>query len=132
VLKPILITGGHAVVADGAGFHVPKPELVAVVQLLLQARRLEVPASILEQKTLEGELLAFRARITLSGAEKFEAGSSAADDWRSRPHDDLVLALAIAGWLGERLHQPEGSVRPRVFQPAGAPWSRAGPVPPGW
>lgn len=95
-IKPILITAGFAVTPDGAGFHVPKRELVSTLQMLLQSRRLEIPSSIPEHKNLEKELTAFRAKITVKGNETFEA------DWRERAHDDEVLAVSIAAWLGER------------------------------
>jgi hypothetical protein len=34
-IRPITITAGHAAVPDGAGWHVPKKELVGVLQVLL-------------------------------------------------------------------------------------------------
>lgn len=105
----VLITAGHAAHADGAGWHVPKKELVSAVMALLQSRRLEIPANLSEAATLEKELLGFRAKITAAGHETFEA------DWRTRPHDDLVLALAIAAWLGQQ-DRPEGA-KPAVVIP---------------
>ena len=95
-LRPVLITAGFAVSCEDGCWHVPKRELVAALQMVLQARLLTIPADIKEQRTLEKELLAFRARITAKGNETFEA------DWRTRQHDDMVLATAIAVWLGER------------------------------
>jgi hypothetical protein len=44
------------------------------------------------------ELLAFRAKVTASANETFEA-------WRERDHDDLVLAVATAAWVGEHVTQ---------------------------
>jgi hypothetical protein len=41
-VRPITITAGSAVAPDGAGWHVPKKELVSVPQVLLQSRRLQV------------------------------------------------------------------------------------------
>jgi hypothetical protein len=38
------------------------------------------------------------AKVRASGHEAFEAEA----DWRERPHDDLVLAVALACWYGER------------------------------
>jgi hypothetical protein len=46
---------------------------------------------------LERELCTFTAKITNAGNETFAA------DWRQGAHDDLVLAAAIAGWVGENL-----------------------------
>jgi hypothetical protein len=48
-------------------------------------------------QALVGELLAFKATITLSR----ENGSAPPEPWRERTHDDLVLAVALAAWYGE-------------------------------
>jgi hypothetical protein len=93
--RPVYITAGTVVSAEGAGFKVPKVELVAVVTRLLESGRLDIPATLPGAKDLATELRNFRARVNNSGRESFEA------DWRSRSHDDLVLALSIAAWLGE-------------------------------
>ena len=37
----------------------------------------------------------FRVKVTDAANETFGA-------WRERPHDDLVLAVAIAAWQAER------------------------------
>jgi hypothetical protein len=42
---------------------------------------------------LAQELSLFRVKITLAANETFEA-------WRERDHDDLVLALALALYVG--------------------------------
>ncbi|HTU22511.1 MAG TPA: hypothetical protein VMG10_31020, partial [Gemmataceae bacterium] len=44
---------------------------------------------------LESELSTFTAKITAAGNETFQA------DWRTKAHDDIVLATAIAAWVGE-------------------------------
>jgi len=44
------------------------------------------------------ELENFRVKITVNANETFES-------WRERDHDDLVLAVAMATWLGERVLQ---------------------------
>jgi hypothetical protein len=93
-IRPITITAGSAAVPDGAGWHVPKKELVGVLQVLLQSRRLQVARSLPEAAALVRELEAFRVKITAAANETFEA-------WRERDHDDLVLAVAMACWLGE-------------------------------
>jgi hypothetical protein len=93
-VRPILITAGHQVVFTDGAWHVPKKELVSTLQVLLQARRLKI-APIPERELLTKELLAFKVKITVSANETFEA-------WRERDHDDLVLAVALAAWLGEK------------------------------
>jgi hypothetical protein len=40
--------------------------------------------------------MSFRVKASLSPSETRES-------WREGPHDDLVLAVAIAAWQGERL-----------------------------
>jgi hypothetical protein len=87
-LRPNTITAGHkATPADGGGWWVPKKELVGVLQVLLQARRIKVPLSLPEAQTPVQEMLNFRVKVTASAHETFEA-------WRERDHDDLVLAVA--------------------------------------
>jgi len=78
---------------------VPKRDLVGVVQVLLQTRRLRIANQLPDAAILERELLAFRAKTPTAGAEVGE-------DWRERPHDDLVLALAFACWLGNWIGPP--------------------------
>jgi hypothetical protein len=95
-VAPILITAGHAVTPDGSGYHVAKVQLVSVLQRVLQSRRLDIPDAIPESETLQRELLAFRNKVTLARDD-----DDAAADWRTRPHDDMVLAIAIAVWLAE-------------------------------
>jgi hypothetical protein len=64
------------------------------VQLLLQARRLKV-AKLPEREVLMKELAAFKVKVTAAANETFEA-------WRERDHDDLVFAVCLAAWMGER------------------------------
>jgi hypothetical protein len=94
-LRPVLITAGHQVLrGDDGSMHVPKKELASTLQVLLQQRRLKI-ANLPERDLLTRELLAFRVKITVAGNETFEA-------WRERDHDDLVLAVALGAWAGER------------------------------
>jgi hypothetical protein len=95
MIRPITITAGHDVVADGAGWHVPKKELVSVLQVLLQSRHLQVARQLPMAAVLVKELESFRVKITASAHETFEA-------WRERDHDDLVLAVALAAWVGQQ------------------------------
>jgi hypothetical protein len=98
-LNAINITSGHAVTkADDGSWHVPKKVLVSTVQILLQSRRLRIAECLPDAVILAKEMQAFRVKITTSGNETFEA-------WRERDHDDLVLAVALAAWLGERIVQ---------------------------
>ncbi len=93
---PVLITAGHAVSYDENGyFHVAKVQLVSVVQVLLGTRRLKFAKSLPLTPILEQELSTFTAKVTTAGNETFAA------DWRTGSHDDLVLGVALASWMGE-------------------------------
>ena len=96
---PVLLTAGQtAAEADGLR-RVPKRDLVTNLQLLLQERRLLVAPALPEAALLVRELTAFRARVSLA--------ESVAIDWRERPADDLVLAVALAAWWAVR-YPPAG------------------------
>jgi len=95
----VTITGGDAVQRGEAGeWRVPKRDLASVVQVVLQAGRLRIADGLPHARTLTEELTGFRVKIGLSGHDSYGAG----EDWRSAPHDDLVLSLALALWWGER------------------------------
>lgn len=95
-IRPITITAGHkATFAKMDGWLVPKKELVSTLQVLLQSRRIKVAPTLQEARTLTEELMNFRVKITPACNETFGA-------WREGTHDDLVLAVAIAVWEGER------------------------------
>lgn len=95
-LRPlgITITGGSQVKQDGPFFSVPKRDLVSNLQVLFQVGKLKVAEALPETRALVEELLNFRAKITVSGHDTYEA-------WREGDHDDLVLAVALATWYAE-------------------------------
>jgi hypothetical protein len=72
--------------------------LVSTLQVLLQAGRLKVASALAEAPTLVRELLAFQVKVTAAAHETF-------GPWRENAHDDLVLAVVLAAWLGERRHR---------------------------
>lgn len=90
-VRPYSITFGSKP-GDGT---VPKADLVAAVQSALQQRRLRFAESMPLRAVLEKELETFRVKVTGDRNETFAA-------WRESDHDDLVLALALALWYGER------------------------------
>jgi hypothetical protein len=69
--------------------------LVSTLQVLLAALRLQVAPTLAEAPTLVRELLQFQVRVTRAAHETFGT-------WREGQHDDLLLALALAGWYAER------------------------------
>lgn len=99
-LQFVTIHGGDTVTRDPArGWRVPKRDLAGVVAVALQNGLVEIAERIPHADLLKGELRNFRAKISASGHETFAAGS---DDWREGNHDDLVLAVALSLWWGER------------------------------
>jgi hypothetical protein len=92
---PVWITAGERAEGVGDGWRVPKRDLVAVVQVLLQTGRLKLAAGLPEVVTLAGELRAFSVKFTPSGRDVYGV-------WREGEHDDLALALALACWWSER------------------------------
>ena len=90
-LRPYSITAGRSPSAR----TVPKVELVGVLQTLLGTRRLKIASALPFAETLVKELELFRVKVTADRNETFES-------WRERDHDDLVLALALACWYGNR------------------------------
>jgi hypothetical protein len=92
----VTVTAAHAGAWDDRGtWLVPKKDLVGVLQLLLQGRRLKVAPALAMAQTLAAELQQFKLKAVPMTAD-------AAVEWRERPHDDLVLAVAVAAWEAER------------------------------
>lgn len=96
-ITPIGITGGARAMPWAEygcqGWNVPKKELVAIVKLLIQQNRLGIEPGIADAKVLAEELKAFEYSVTDSGNVKFGA--------RSGAHDDVIMGVALALWLGE-------------------------------
>ena len=86
---PLTITGGE----KSAGASVAKKDLVGAVQAPLQDGRLKFAEALPLTAVLVEELAAFRVKMTQAGNETYEA-------WRTRDHDDLVLAVALALYAG--------------------------------
>jgi hypothetical protein len=79
--------------------QVPRKELVGVLQVLLQNRRLKVPSSLPDANLLVDELVKFRAKVSVASDHTLES-------WREGPHDDLVLTVGLAAWQSERTLPP--------------------------
>src|SRR5438477_511373 len=67
------------------------------VQVLLQSGRLKIAEGLPDTKTLVRELLNFKVKIDPVTAHDSYAA------WRENIHDDLVLAVAMALWLAEKV-----------------------------
>jgi hypothetical protein len=66
---------------------------------VLWTRRLRIGSGLPQAPLLVKERKNFRAHVTLARNESPES-------WREGKHDDLVLAAALAAWMGERALPP--------------------------
>jgi hypothetical protein len=113
----ITITGGDSVTrAEGGGLRVPKRDLASAPLVLMQNRQLKIAEDLQLAPVLKRELLNFKVKINIAtGHDSYEA-------WREGDHDDLVLAVAIACWCGERYLRKEDSIpRPGIIADEGIP-----------
>jgi hypothetical protein len=117
-VQGLTVTSGFGAGTDDRGGQlVPKKDLVGALQVLLQAKRLKVAPALEYATTLAEELQQFRLKAVPLTDDVVE--------WRERPHDDLVFAVAVAAWQGER-HSPlffirldkGAAVRPRPRWPS--------------
>jgi hypothetical protein len=111
-LRPATVTAGlTARPDDRGGWLVPRTELVGVMQVLLQSGRLKIADALLEAETLLRELETFKAEVPTKVEDDLAA-------WRERPHDDLVLAVALAAWEGDRRGPVFVASIPLVIEPS--------------
>jgi hypothetical protein len=87
----VTITGGDVTTQEGLDFHVPKLNLVAILQSALHQGQLKIARGLADAQSLVEELQNFQSSVTDGGTWRFGARGSS-------KHDDLVLALAIAVW----------------------------------
>jgi len=92
----VLIHGGDRESNEGSTWRVPKRDLVAVLQVLLQAGRLKISRRLPLAEVLQAELLNFRVKIDPATAHDSYSA------WREQDHDDLVLSVALAVWWAEQ------------------------------
>lgn len=95
-LSPIVVTisAGDEVVEESAGFRVPKRDVISTAQVLLQTERLKIARDLPHAQLLLRELQGFRMTVDLRKTDSLA--------WREGANDDLVLALAVGLWMGER------------------------------
>jgi hypothetical protein len=118
----ITITGGDSVTkAEGGGIRVPKRDLASAPLVLMQNKQLKIAEGLQLADTLKSELLNFKVKINIAtGHDSYEA-------WREGDHDDLVLAVAMACWCGERYLRKETSMpRPGIVASEGVPMNVIG------
>ncbi|MBI4748641.1 MAG: hypothetical protein HY774_09125 [Acidobacteria bacterium] len=95
LIRPVQIVAGSKESHNDGFYHVPKRELVSLVQVALQTRQLRIAAELPEAEVLVKELINFQVKITDAANDTYGA-------WREGQHDDLVLATALALWASEK------------------------------
>jgi hypothetical protein len=101
----VTITGGgqeHKL--NNGGFSVPKQDLFAGLQVLLEKNELHIAKQLKEAVALRRELLSVKQRESDTGRVKMGAEGTG-------QHDDLVMALALACWRAKRKEIGWGSGR---------------------
>ena len=91
----VTITGGDKARCDGAGWNVPKQDLLAGLQVLLERGELRIAKDLRGARLLMRELMDMQAK----GAGGYGQ------------HDDLVIALALACWRVRKWRVNDGMVR---------------------
>jgi hypothetical protein len=98
-----LVAGQETDISEAGIWQMPKNELVGVLQVLLQTRRLQISNTLPDAALLVKELESFKAKPPTLKADSL-------DLWREGAHDDLILAVALAAYFGER-------ALPALFEP---------------
>jgi hypothetical protein len=95
-LCAVTITSGeHAHATGNREWNVPKRDLIANVQVLLERDELRMARRMGDVGSLVRELLDMQSMTTGSGRRRFGADGHG-------QHDDLVIALALACWRARR------------------------------
>jgi hypothetical protein len=94
---PVVITGGtHAAHQERGYWSVTKRDLASALMVLVHNNRLKVRRGLPEAQALVKEMRTFRVKVNpVTGHESFASASN-------KYHDDLVIAVALAAWRGER------------------------------
>ena len=100
----VTITSGNHETQVPGGYHVPKQDLLASVQVLLERGELHIAKHMREADSLMRELLSVKQRQSDSGRLKIGADGAG-------QHDDLVIALALACWRSRRRRNGPGGGR---------------------
>ncbi len=89
----VKITGGERATRAGDEWHVPKGDLMAGLQMVLEKGELKIARRLKETGALVRELMDMQATMGRNGRVRMGADGYG-------QHDDLVIALALACWKG--------------------------------
>lgn len=102
-LMPVTITSGDAESMSDGYYRIPKRDLIAGLQVLLQRGELQIAAGLQHAEALANEMAEMQVKVSAAGNEQYGA-------WREGTHDDLVFAVALACWGARKAHPnpPQG------------------------
>jgi hypothetical protein len=100
----VTITAGEHAHGGGEEWHVPKKDLIAGLQVLLEEGRLKIHRKLGESATLVRELTDIRLNTKSGGRVGMGADGHG-------EHDDLALAVALACWRARRIEGGNGTRR---------------------
>ncbi len=89
-VEPVEVTDGADATYQNGVHHLPRRDMIGAAQVALQSNRLKVSSGLELAPTLITDLQAFDPALTGRAAETAQI-------------DDLVAAVAVAVWWGERL-----------------------------
>jgi len=94
-LRPVKVTSGDSESEKDGYYRVPKRDLIVGLQVMLQSGKLKFATGLPWGDAFLKEITEMRVKVTGEGHEQFGA-------WREGTHDDLVFAVALAGWGADR------------------------------
>jgi hypothetical protein len=100
-LTTVTITGGERAHGQGERWHVPRGDLLAGLEVLLEAGELKISRRLREAERLVKELEAMQLGSQNQSRNKSGGGE----------HDDLVFAVALAVWRARRAENRFGDRR---------------------
>ena len=104
-LTTVTITSGETAQGEGERWRVPRGDLLAGLEVLLEAGELKVSKRLREAERLVRELEAMRpAPLNRSGNKSGHRSGGG-------EHDDLVFAAALAVWRARRAENLFGGTR---------------------
>lgn len=106
-LAAVTISSGERESFVGGMFSVPKRDLIAGVQLLLEQGEMKIARELRDAGALVRELT--DVKMTMSSGGHVRLGADGSGE-----HDDLVIALALACWMSKRKVRPEVHGRQRI------------------
>jgi threonine dehydrogenase-like Zn-dependent dehydrogenase len=90
-ITAVTITGGDKATQTSAGWNVPKTDLMAGLQVLIEKDQLKIAKGLRDAGALVKELVDVRTVARGTGSPKVGADGDG-------QHDDLVIAVALACW----------------------------------